>query len=196
MGAGETFSASVAEALREFGLEIVEGPRGRADLLAYDGKRLFAFELKGLEGSAREANLRQTERWVADVMAAMASTAEERAADKDLHVYAEKLKKLGVPETGSTENIDCKGVMIIGTHRKIPIVDRIEPSFPDPVARPINRSAVCALSGLQLFGLLLGTRSNQITKSEVLDDLCSTNGLLDKATDWRAFLTKEDITAG
>jgi hypothetical protein len=56
------------KALRELDLRVVRGPHPRADLLIWDGgERLAACEVKGLKGTAREHNLRQMERWVADV---------------------------------------------------------------------------------------------------------------------------------
>ncbi len=158
VGTGDALVNAVAEAMKELGLKIADGPRGRADLIGYDGARVVALEVKGLEGSAKENNLRQTERWVADIRSALTSSTEQTATDTDLGVYAEKLRELGVPEG---VDINCKGIMVIGTHRKMPLADRNEPSFPDPVARPINRSEVCALSGLQLLGLLLETKKGQ-----------------------------------
>jgi hypothetical protein len=79
--------------------------------------------------------------------------------------------------------------MIIGTYRKTPLNERNDTGFPDPVARPINRSSVCALSGLQLLGSLLNCRKGQMTASEVLAKLFSTNGVFNEATDWHNFLT-------
>ena len=154
-GSGEAFAVAVAKALGELGLKMVEGPRGRADLIGYDGKCVAAFEVKGLDNAARENNLRQTERWVADIKSALTATEEQKKVDKDLGLYAHKLAELGVP---TDVEVDCKGIMIIGTYRKTPLSERIDAGFPDPVARPINRSNVCALSGLQLLGLLLNVR--------------------------------------
>lgn len=189
-GSGEAFAAAVAEALRGLGLKIVEGPRGRADLIGYNGKLLFAFEAKGLDATAREHNLRQTERWVADIMSALTATDEQKAADKDLELYAQKLSDLGVL---AGDDLECKGVMIIGTHRKTPISERSDLGFPDPVARPINRSRVCALSGLQLLGLLLECRSGRKQASDILDQIHGTNGVFNDAADWRAFLSETII---
>jgi hypothetical protein len=73
-GTGEDLVSVVASALREVGLRLVEGPRRRADLLVWDGNRLAAAEVKGLDGTAREANHRQAVRWAADVNACLSAT--------------------------------------------------------------------------------------------------------------------------
>jgi hypothetical protein len=193
-GSGEAFAAVVAKALGELGLNTVEGPRGRADLIGYDGKCVAAFEVKGLDNAARENNLRQTERWVADIKSALTATDEQKKADKDLGSYAQKLAELGVPTDAA---VDCKGIMIIGTYRKTPVSERSDTGFPDPVARPINRSNVCALSGLQLLGLLLGTRKGHEAGSDVLARIFSKNGVFEEAADWRVFLNlAESVSHG
>lgn len=179
------FAEAVCEVMRELGLKIIEGPPGRADLIAYDGSLLWAFEVKGLEGSARENNLRQTERWVADINSALTASDEQKAADRDLYAYAQKIFELGLPSGVETE---CKGVMVIGTYRKTPIDQRTKPDFPVPTERAINRSNVCALTGLQLLGILLETRKNPATNAEILGQMRATNGVLNYARDWRAFL--------
>jgi hypothetical protein len=93
------------------------GPRGRADLITYDGKRVGAIEAKGLEGGAKEANLRQTERWVADVRSALVATEDQKKADIDLAHYAERLVELDAPVGSEETTVECKGIMLIGTFR-------------------------------------------------------------------------------
>jgi hypothetical protein len=93
-GSGDAFAASVLKALGELGLKTVEGPPGRADLIGYDGTRISTFEVKGLDGSARENNLRQTERWVADIRSALTATQDQMMADGGLGSYAQNLPNL------------------------------------------------------------------------------------------------------
>jgi hypothetical protein len=186
-GSGEAFAATVAEVLSAMGLTVSEGPRGRADLIGYDGKRIFVFEAKGLEGTAREHNLRQTERWVSDIRSAITAPEDQKRTDKDLERYGQLLAELGVP---ANEEIECKGVMVIGTYRKMPINERKDIGFPDPVARPINRSHVCALSGLQLLGLYLDCRNGRKQGSEILAKIYATDGVFQEAADWRSFLAE------
>jgi hypothetical protein len=187
-GSGDEFAEAVEKALRELGAKVVKGPRHRADLIAYYGQSLAAIEAKGLEGGSKEANLRQTERWVADVRSALVATAEEKEADIDLATYAEKLVELGVPVGSEEAAVQCKGVMVIGTYRKTPVSDRKEPNFPEPVERTINRSGVCALSGLQLLGLLLRAREDQRQSAKILELLFSTIGVVSECIDWTEFL--------
>jgi hypothetical protein len=190
VGTGDSFVDCVAHALTELGLKVVQGPRGRADLIGYDGKQVATFEIKGLEGSARESNLRQTERWVADIKFTLTANADEITGDSDLVAYAAKIHEL---EISKGADLNCKGIMIIGTFRTTPLAERQEPDFPDPVARAISRSTVCALTGLQLLGLLLGVRQGRYSKSEVLETLFSTNGVLQCSRDWPSFLFRTDV---
>jgi hypothetical protein len=98
---------------------------------------------------------------------------------------------LGVPVGGDETTIECKGIMVIGAHRKTPLNERKEQAFPDPVARTINRSEICALSGLQLLGLLLAVREDQTQAKRFLELLFSTDGILTEASDWTRFVTKQ-----
>jgi hypothetical protein len=92
-GTGDAFAQAVCDALQELGFNVVPGPAYRADFIALYGGRLAVIETKGLDGPAREANLRQTERWVADIKSALSSNEPDRAADKDLQAYASKLSE-------------------------------------------------------------------------------------------------------
>jgi len=178
----------VALALRELGLAVVEGPRARADLVFWDGKRLAAAEVKGLDGTARERNHRQAERWAADVNATLVSTPEDRTEHPELEQYAEKLLELGLAVDKPVTDIECRGVMIIGTHRQIPLDQRPVVSFPDPVARAIARSNVCALTGLDLYCVLQEVRVDPGRTQAIVDTLLSSKGVM-STKDWRAFIT-------
>jgi hypothetical protein len=187
-GTGGSILEITMEALREFGLNVVEGPHPRADLLVWDGgHRLAAAEVKGLDGPARESNHRQAIRWAADVNAALAARREDR--DADLALYAEKLGELGLDVDTPTTEIECRGLMIIGTYRQTPLGTRSADSFPDPVTRAIARSNVCALTGLDLYCLLHEVRADPNRKAEV-DQLFSINGVIAPA-DWRSVISEE-----
>ncbi len=185
-GTGDIFVNCVANALRELGFKVVSGPHPRADLIAFYRKMIMPIEAKGLDGPAREFNLRQAEKWVADVQATISAAPEDRAADSDLLGYADKLTELGL--TDGTADLDCKGMMVIGTYRKTPLHLRTEPDFPDPVARPINRSQVCALTGLQLLGFLIDARENPGRKEAIIHMFESTSGVLSGGLPWSTFL--------
>jgi hypothetical protein len=80
--------------------------------------------------------------------------------------------------------------MIIGTYRQIPLDARPVDSFPDPVARAIARSNVCALTGLDLYCLVQQIRADPNRKAGIVDKLFSTNGVVTPA-DWRTILSSE-----
>jgi hypothetical protein len=185
---GEPFALSVATALRQLGLNVIEGPKQRADLIAWDGKRLAAIEAKGLEGGAREKNIGQVKRWTADVSTACSiNDGDEGPLDAELALYREKLSELGVPPQPTIEAPDCKGIAILGTYRKLSLDQRPE-SFNDPVKRVIVRSNVCALTGLQLFTLVQEARATPSRREAIMDALFNTNGVLDEGRNWQPFL--------
>ena len=182
---GDEFKSAVAAALQELGLKCVDGPHPRADLLVSNGRRVAAVEAKGLDGSARETNFRQVERWKAEVNLSQTLHEEERESDPDLRRYAEQLRSLG--ETSDAPG-NCKGIMIIGTFRGTPLNERTSPDFPDGVIRLLAQANVCALTGLQLFGLVLMARKNSAMKERIVDALYTTSGVCNLALAWRDFL--------
>jgi hypothetical protein len=186
-GTGEGFKNAVAYALSELGLRVVDGPNSRADLIFTDGTRLATAEAKGLEGCVREQNLRQAERWVTEVNHALVSTEAERRNDVDLHRYHEKLEQIGISKGES--DLECKGLMIIGTFRKTPLDERTDPDYPDPLARPLGRSRICSMTGLQLFNVLMSIRSDPALREPFIEAIFETNGPLKSSLTWSQFLT-------
>jgi hypothetical protein len=184
-GSGEEFKETVKEALKELGLRCVDGPPSRADLLASDGKRVIAVEAKGLESSAREKNFRQVQSWKAEVDLALTVDPEDVAENPDLKRYVEQLGLIGV--AGKTAD-DCKGLIVIGTFGNIPLNERKMPDFPDNVTRSLIQSDVCAVTGLQLFGLVLQARSNPGSRANIVASLFETAGVSDMASNWHEFL--------
>jgi hypothetical protein len=166
-------------------LRCVDGPPSRADLLASDGKRVIAVEAKGLESSAREKNFRQVQSWKAEVDLALTVDPEDVAENPDLKRYVEQLGLIGV--AGKTAD-DCKGLIVIGTFRNIPLNERKMPDFPDNVTRSLIQSDVCAVTGLQLFGLVLQARSNPGSRANIVASLFETAGVSDMASNWHEFL--------
>ena len=186
---GSAFVNAVAAALIELGLQVVEGPHPRADLLASNGVRFGAIEAKGVEGSTKEKDIRQAVQWMAEVDSALATCKEE--VDPDLSRYIEQLAKLAVNGDAS----DCKGLLIMGTFRKSSLAERTQPSFPEPVTRVLERADVCAITGLQLLGLVLLSRDNPSLKPIILKELFETRGVLQRARDWHEFLAEEEPTS-
>lgn len=113
---GTGFAEAVADALEELGLSVVEGPHPRADLLASDGARYAAVEAKGIEGTTKEKDVREVAQWMAEVDSALADDGDDN--DPDLARYVTQLAKLPIQRDGS----DCKGLLIMGTYRKLPFV--------------------------------------------------------------------------
>jgi hypothetical protein len=138
-------------------LRCVDGPPSRADLLASDGKRVIAVEAKGLESSAREKNFRQVQSWKAEVDLALTVDPEDVAENPDLKRYVEQLGLIGV--AGKTAD-DCKGLIVIGTFRNIPLNERKMPDFPDNVTRSLIQSDVCAVTGSAIWACLASAKQS------------------------------------
>jgi hypothetical protein len=188
VGTGESFTRAVTRALEELGFKVIPGPPSRADLLAEHGGRLLVIEAKGLDGPAREKNLRQAERWLADMRSALASSPDEEQNDVDISRYRAAAEELGLTLTDDVRP-DCYGAMVIGTFRRDPLTERIGASFPDPVARVVARSEIRALSGLDLLALVLEAREHPARIPEAVEKLFSTAGcVLDFGCPWPNFL--------
>jgi hypothetical protein len=185
-GTGTALQTAVANALSELGLRCVEGPHGRADLLATNGSTLIAVEIKGVEGSAKESDFRQVERWKAEANSVLALSPDDEPTDPDLINYKRKINELGVEKFSSR---DCKGLLVVCTYRTTALQDRTESDFPDGVVRRLEQSNVCALSGVHLFGLVIACRSDQNLKHNVLSSLMTTAGILNTESAWPSFLT-------
>src|SRR5262249_24189740 len=113
-GTGDDLVAVAASALRELGLNVIEGPKRRADLVLWDGGGLLvAAEVKGLDGAARENNFRQTERWIAELNAALSMDPADRADDPELEQYGKALTELGLDVSRPSSELTCRGLMII-----------------------------------------------------------------------------------
>jgi hypothetical protein len=195
-GTGDAFVAAVSAALQELGLRVVEGPHLRADLIAFDGARLLAIEAKGIDGCAKERHLREAERWLAEVRAALTIAQEQDFTDPDLERYSAKIRELGADSETPGAIFESRGLLVIGAYKSTPLKDRREADFPAPLATVINRSEVCAISGLQLLGLVLGARGDPAEQARVIDLLYSTSGVIAEGRDWAKFLTDADDKAG
>jgi hypothetical protein len=186
-GTGAILVEETAVVLREFGLNVVEGPHPRADLLIWNGSRLAAAEIKGLEGAAREADLRQVNAWVAEVNRTLSEDHQGRKSDPVLIQYEEKLTELGIDVSSPILDLECQGIMIIGTFRKTPLDTRPAESFPHPVAKLIERFDVCALTGLDLYCLFQELKTNPSRKQKIAEGLFAIRGVM-PARNWRQFI--------
>jgi hypothetical protein len=184
-GTGEEFKEAVKAAFNELGLNCVDGPHPRADLLATDGKRIIVVEAKGLDGPARERNFRQVQSWKAEVDLAFSVDSDETDENPDLQRYAAQLKQLGI--TAKPQE-DCKGILVIGTFKSTPLSERISLDFPENLVRLLVPANVCGITGLQLFGLVLAVRKDPGLKPKIASAFYDTAGLLNLAADWGEFL--------
>jgi hypothetical protein len=183
---GSQLEEVVGEAFKELGLAVVAGPNSRADLLGSDGVRYVAIEAKGVEGTCREAYLREVGVWTAEVDLAASMAPEERAADQK--AYWDCLSKLPM-DTNGPESA-CKGILVANTFRLLPLSKRVEPDFPDAMERKIAPMGVCALTGLQLFGLVVEARQNPDVRQDILATLIRTRGVLKRNDNWKAYLVQ------
>jgi hypothetical protein len=118
---------------------------------------------------------------------ALAVGSEGRKGNPDLIQYAEKLTELGLDVSAPIPDMECHGLMIIGTFRKMPLDTRPSDSFPSPVARLIARSNAYALTGLDLYCLLQETRAMPNLKQEITNKLMTAVGVVVQQ-DWRQFI--------
>ena len=182
-GSGQTFADAVSKSLIELGFRVVEGQHPRADLVISDGSRIAAVEVKGVEGPIAERHLRQLWAWMTEIDNILSMPSEERS--KEQADYATIIEKL---ET-TVDELDCKGLLIVGTFRTTPLDQRVEPDLPDPVQRRLGSSDVCILTGLQLLGLVLAGRQDPKVKPVLVQDLMRSRGRLKAALDWTEFLS-------
>jgi hypothetical protein len=82
----------------------------------------------------------------------------------------------------------CKGILILGTFRLLPLDQRTQADFTENVIRVLAMGDICALTGLQLYCLVLAARSEPDLKETIMAELFETRGVLGRARDWRQIL--------
>ena len=182
---GTQFEEIVHDALAELGFQIVMGPHPRADLLAVNHARVAAIEAKGIEGAAKEEHVRQVTMWMPEVDAALATLAETDP-DPVIENYKEKLR--GLDLSNRDADLDCKGISVLGTFRSVPLDQRPSESFNMNISQVLIRRDVCALTGLQLYCMVMKARTNPALKRDFRTAIMQAKGVLDMATDWAEVL--------
>lgn len=185
-GTGSGFAAAVSKALEELGFRLTDGPQSRADLIGSCNDRYVAIEAKGIEGPVKERQYRQVERWIAELSDAVHSDLEDIKGDADIARYAECVSAVALSDY---DGGDVKGLLIVATFRRTPLDERSEPDFPDMVVRLLERSDICAMTGLQLFGLVMEARNTSL-KLELRNEILTTRGVFSRGKDWTVYLTK------
>lgn len=180
---GPEFEEAVCDALCELGFQVTVGPHPRADLLGSDGVRVVAIEAKGIEGAAREEHVRQVMMWMPEVDAALSTPMDEPAPDPVIEGYKTRLRELDLSKRDTAH--DCKGILVLGTFRSLPLAERTALDFVNNVAQVLTRQDVCALTGLQLFNLVITGRTEPEKKQGIRAAIMATRGVLGTSTDWR-----------
>jgi hypothetical protein len=179
---GPDFEDAVCDALRELGFQMTVGPHPRADLLGSDGVRVAAIEAKGIEGAAREEHVRQVMMWMPEVDAALSTPIDESASDPVIESYKTRLRELDLSKRDTAR--DCKGILVLGTFRSLPLAERTGLDFVNNVAQVLTRQDVCALTGLQLFNLVIIGRTEPEKKQGIRAAIMATIGVLGTSKDW------------
>jgi hypothetical protein len=188
-GTGAGFSLAVSKGLGEIGFNLTDGPNSRADFIGTCANRYVAIEAKGIDGSVRERQYRQVERWMAELNNALHSEPEDIKGDPEIAKYAECVSKVALP---SYDGSDAKGLLVVGTFRQTPLNQRAESDFPDTVARLLQRTDTCGMTGVQLFGLVMAARKDAMMKAVIQKEIIETRGILLRCRGWTEFLTKVD----
>lgn len=186
-GTGTGFSLAVSKGLEELGFTVTNGPNSRADFIGTCANRYVAIEAKGIDGSVRERQYRQIERWMAELNNALHSEPEDIKGDPEIAQYAKCVNDVALPHYDGS---DAKGLLIVGTFRKTPIDGRAESDFPDTVARLLQRTDTCGMTGVQLFGLVMAARKDPAIKAIIQKEIIETRGVLLRCREWKEFLAK------
>jgi hypothetical protein len=182
---GDGFCNEVSRSLEEFGFKTTNGPNSHADIMARRGDLLLAVEAKGIDGQARTANFRQIVQWTNEVAAAVEATAEDLKEFPHLRLYIEPLTALGI---AAPTTLRVRGLLVMGTYRKLPVRERTEPDFPSMVVGMLEKHQITGLTGLQLFTLREAARAGKMSRDEVAEIVSGTDGLVNLKFEWPAFL--------
>jgi hypothetical protein len=183
---------AVLRALNYLGIKAVRGPKNHADIIACLDGRLAALEVKGKTGSAARKDAEQCKTWVSELMTAQLSEADERKNDTVTKGYLKCLNELDVsvcdPGDPNAQPIEVKGVLLINAYRDLPLDQRTEPDFPHPMLRTIIGGSLCALTALQLLGMVLKARKISSDRDRLAQLLFDHTGAVDEYTNWKEFL--------
>lgn len=175
---GSEFEEIVHDSLERLGFQIAKVPGKRTDRLALVDGQLFAIEMKGVERGIIEENSRQTDRWVADVRAALVASDATIAEDAHLRDVAAALTALGVQRGENAQAVECRGMLIVNTYRSCPLDERVEPDISHDTRLAISRSGIVTFTGLHLFDLVTQAQANPDMKIELRKSLLSATGFI------------------
>ncbi len=200
-GTDTPLEEAVREAFEALGIKARLGPNKHCDVIGLYNGVILAAEVKGLKRGAKPGDPGQCLRWIKDIQAALNQPPGER--DEIIQKYADILAALGVllPQSEDDEPIDMpvKGLVIINAHFDKPLMDRdipSEPAFNDQVEKIVTREKICAVTGLQLLGMVLAAEADEGKKAPIAQSLIDTVGVHKEFTDWRQFLHLPPPEAG
>ncbi len=156
----------VARALSDLGIEVVDGPPKRADLIASFGcGRWATIEVKGSSGSSKEKDVRQVITYAEEVMIAIETEAGERSPEQGQ--YIKSLKEIGFEvDSEQTALSDAKPIIVFSAYNTTPLSDRLENDLPDNVISKAKEKNVSMVAGHQLLAMALDVRENPGRKEE------------------------------
>ena len=187
---GAAFRSAVATALKTLGYKVTPGPRGHADLIAWDGNVVLVLRADGTKSNAKNRDMVQCMTWSGEATVAQLTPDDERS--DLLRDYVSIMRQLGVPVTDAADADDqmvrCRGVLIVNTFRESPLDERpiARPEIPDFTSpQLIADHALFALTGLQLMCMALEAGDNERAARDVRARFASQSGVLEGYTDWQ-----------
>lgn len=199
-GTATPFEEAVRDAFEALGIKARLGPKSHCDVIGLYNGVILAAEVKGLKRGAKPGNPNQCLRWTNVIRAALSQPPEDR--DETVQKYADILADLGVLLPQSEDELTdmpVKGLVIINAHFDKPLIDRditSEPAFNDQVEKIVIREKICAVTGLQLLGMVLAAEADKDKKAPIAQSLINTVGVHTEFTDWRQFLHLPPPEAG
>jgi len=159
---GRVLELQVKKVFEDLGVDVMEGEYGRDDLILRYGEKVAVVEIKGVDRK---------------------SAAESHARQLEQWVSA---------YDAAHEDVKAKGILIVNTFKDTPLRDRTEVSFPTQM-RPYSEAREhCLMTGLQLLGIYLDYKDNEVKKQEMIERIFATKGIFSEYQNWTDFLIDEN----
>jgi len=106
--------------------------------------------------------------------------------------HARQLEQWVSAYDAAHEDVKAKGILIVNTFKDTPLRDRTEVSFPTQM-RPYSEAREhCLMTGLQLLGIYLDYKDNEVKKQEMIERIFATKGIFSEYQNWTDFLIDEN----
>lgn len=103
--------------------------------------------------------------------------------------HAAQLEKW-VNEYNVAHDVHPKGILVVNAYRDDPPEGRSEEAFPNQMLSFSKNRGHCLITTLQLLGLYLDCKNDDVKKAEMVNRLLSTEGVFTEYQNWSDFLTK------